>query len=117
MVKVLFDEDFDGGIQNGIRRRRPDFDLLRAQDAGLSGQVDPVVLAHAAQHNRIVISHDRRSMPRFAIDRIEAGQSMPGLFIVSRLLARRNVIQELLILIEDSRPEDWNSRIAYLPIL
>jgi hypothetical protein len=117
MIRVLFDEDFDGPIQHGLRRQRPDLDMTRCQDVGLSGLEDPEVLAFAADEQRVVISHDARTMPLFALERVESALQMPGVYIVPRRLSRRDVIEELLILIEDSVPEDWDSVVAFLPIL
>ena len=117
MIKVLFDEDIDGGIVNGIRRRRPDFDAIRAVDSGLAGRTDFEVLEFASTTGRVVISCDRRTMRGTAIDRIGAGISMPGLILVPRSVSRRDVISELLVLIEDSEPEDWINSIAFLPYL
>jgi hypothetical protein len=117
MLKVLFDEDFNGPILSGIRRRRPDLDILRCLDAGLSGRADPEILAFAAAEGRMVISHGLRTMPGYAVERIDAGLPMPGIFIVPRRLSRRDVIDEILILIEDSRPDDWDNIVTFLPIL
>ena len=47
MFRFLTDEDFDGDILDGLVRRMPDLDIVRAQDVGLAGQEDPVILAWA----------------------------------------------------------------------
>ena len=44
-LRFLADEDFDNDILRGMLRRVPDLDIVRAQDAGLSGAIDPMVLA------------------------------------------------------------------------
>lgn len=43
MLTFLADENFDGTILRGLQRRRPDLDVARVQDMGLSGRDDPAV--------------------------------------------------------------------------
>jgi hypothetical protein len=40
---------------------------------GLSGTEDPALLEWAAGAGRILLTHDRRTVPRFASDRLAAG--------------------------------------------
>jgi predicted nuclease of predicted toxin-antitoxin system len=51
-------------------RRRPDIDLVRVQDVGLSGEDDPTILSWAASENRILLTHDVATITRFAYERI-----------------------------------------------
>ena len=43
-VKWLADENFDNDIVRGLVRRVPEFDIVRVQDVGLSGEDDPALL-------------------------------------------------------------------------
>jgi len=38
------DENFNNDIVRGLLRRKPDLNIVRVQDAGLSGADDPTVL-------------------------------------------------------------------------
>jgi predicted nuclease of predicted toxin-antitoxin system len=78
MLRVLADENFNRDILRGILRRRPQFDVLRAQDVGLSQAPDPDVLAWAAQEGRITLSHDVTTMTQFAAERLQRNEPMPG---------------------------------------
>jgi hypothetical protein len=57
------DADFNHKIVLGLRRREPSVDFLSAHDGGVVGIPDPVVLSIAAQSGRILVSHDRKTMP------------------------------------------------------
>ncbi len=117
MVKFLADEDLPRAIVVGARRRKPDLDIVRVQDVGLGTKPDPEILEWAAQEGRIVISRDKSTMPRYAADRIRAGQPMPGLLLVLRRW--RSQLRELiedLILIDEEDQEEWENRIEYLPL-
>ena len=82
MLRLLADENLDNDIVRGVLRRRPGLEIPRVQDAGLSEVEDAAVLAWAAQEGRILITHDVTTMTRFAIERIDSGEPMPGLFVV-----------------------------------
>jgi predicted nuclease of predicted toxin-antitoxin system len=62
-VRFLSDENFRSAIVQGLRRRQPNIDIVTLQDAGFIGQNDPSILAHAAQMDRVLISHDVNTMP------------------------------------------------------
>jgi len=49
MLRLLADENFDNDIVRGALRHRPAFNVLRAQDVGLSETDDPDVLAWTAR--------------------------------------------------------------------
>ena len=80
MLKLAADENFNNNIVRGLLRRKLDLDIVRIQDVGLSGVDDPTVLEWAAQEGRILLTHDVTTMTRYAYERIETGQPMPGVF-------------------------------------
>jgi predicted nuclease of predicted toxin-antitoxin system len=116
MTRFLADENLNNQIVRGILRRNPQVDLVRAQDVGLSGVDDPSVLAWAAQAERIVLTHDVATMMDFAADRIQADQSMPGLFEISRRVPVGLAIEEILLIAECSLPGEWEGQIRFLPL-
>src|SRR2546428_452522 len=99
---LLADENFNNDVVRGVRRRNPAVDLVRAQDVGLSGVDDPGVLEWAAQAGRVVLTHDVRTMTRYACDRVGEGRPMPGVFEVSREVPLGVVIEDILLLVECS---------------
>ena len=61
-------------IVRGLLRRKPDLDIVRAQDAGLTGLDDPALLAWAAAQDRVLITHDVSTMTAYAHRRMNAGE-------------------------------------------
>ena len=116
MLLLAADENFNGSIVRGLFRRQPALDLVRLQDVGLSGAEDPVVLEWAAQAGRVLLTHDVSTMTRYAYERIQAGQPMPGVFEVSRELPIGHAIEEILLLAECSMAEEWEGQVRYLPL-
>jgi len=60
-VRFLADEDLDSDIIDGLRSREPAIDILDVKKADLRGKPDAVLLDLAAQQDRILITHDRRT--------------------------------------------------------
>jgi predicted nuclease of predicted toxin-antitoxin system len=116
MLRLLADENFNGDIVRGLMLRQSEIDLVRVQDVGLMGSADPDILAWAAQNDRIVISHDRATMPDHAYDRVAAEQEMPGVFILNDRFPVGQAIQELLLVSECSEHAEWRGRVIHLPL-
>ena len=116
MLKLLTDENFHGRIIRGIQQRYPQIDLIRAQDVGLSGKSDPIVLEWAAKHQRIIVTFDRATMPDFAYIRIAQNLTMPGMFVFNDQHSIKEIIEEIILLNSCSRPTDWLNKVIYLPL-
>jgi len=116
MLRLLADEDFNNDIVRGLLRRKPDLDIVRMRDVGLSGTGDPTVLEWAARHGRVLLTHDVTTITRYAYERVQAGQPMPGVFEVSRAISIGTAIEDILLLAEYSLEGKWEGQIRYLPL-
>ena len=115
-MRLLSDENFNGEIVRGLLRRRPQLDFCRVQDVGLEKADAPIILEWAASHDRIVLTHDRATMPDFAYARLGAGQPMPGAFVFYDRIAVRQAIEELLLIEDCSEQAEWAGLVVYLPL-
>jgi predicted nuclease of predicted toxin-antitoxin system len=116
MLQLATDENFNGDIVRGLLFRLPDLNLVRVQDLGIKGAIDRVVLAWAAENNRIVVTHDRTTLPAFAYERVASGQPMPGVIVINDRLPVRQAIEELVLVATCSEASDWVGRVLYLPL-
>ena len=116
MLRLVSDENFDGDILRGLYRRRPDLDIVRVQDVGLSAIPDPDILAWAAVEGRILLTHDRDTLPNFAYDRVRAGQTMPGVFLVSDRMPVGLAIDEILLAVDYLTPEECKDFVRFFPL-
>jgi hypothetical protein len=89
---------------------------VRLQDAGLSGADDPAVVAWAAQAGRVLRTHDVSTITRYAYERVQEGEPMPGVFEVSRDLPLGRAIAEMLLLATCSLAGEWEGQVRYLPL-
>jgi predicted nuclease of predicted toxin-antitoxin system len=116
VTRLLTDENFDGDIVRGLLRRMPDLDVVRVQDVGLAETPDPNILAWAAADQRILLTHDRDTVPGFAYDRVRGGEPMPGVFLVSDRMPKGQAIDELLLAVECLSPEDCKDQVHHFPL-
>lgn len=115
MLRLLSDENFNGDIVRGLLLQHPGLDLLRVQDVGLEAADDPAILEWAAANHRIVVTHDRATMPDFAYKRVAADQVMRGVIVFNDRIAVRQAIEELLLLNACSEQAEWMGLVVYLP--
>ncbi len=71
-MRFLADENLNNHIYRSLLLQRPDLDMVRVQDVGLYGKSDPEVLAWALLENRILITHDVRTIPALALEWLDA---------------------------------------------
>ena len=113
--RFLADADFNQKIVRGLLRREPTIDFQTASQGDVIGRPDPEVLALAARENRILISHDRGTMPAH-FTRFTATQSSPRLILVSQEIDIGSAIEELLLIWAASTHQEWRDKIGFVPI-
>ncbi len=105
-IRFQADADFDMTIVRGLRRRQPAIDIQSADDAGLRGVPDLDVLASCARQGRVLLSHDKRTMPvHFATFMANGGQS-PGVFLIDQSVSIGVAIESLNLVWAASEPEE-----------
>lgn len=115
MLSFLADENFSHRILRAIRLRIEGLDLVIVQRVGKGGARDPELLAWAAEQNRILLTHDRQTIPKHAYDRIRAHLKMPGVIVVSDTLPVGEAIEVVSMYIECGTVEDFNQQVFFLP--
>ena len=114
MLRLAADEDFDGAIVRGLRRRLRGLDLVRVQDAGLSGAPDAVVLAWAAGEGRVLLTHDFDTLIGEAWTRVRGGLPVPGVVAVRQGIGTGWAIAELELFAVASVEGEWEGQVLFL---
>ena len=117
MIRYQADADIHHRIVVAVRRREPAIDFASAADSELEGVPDPDVLELAASQDRILITHDRRTMLEHFRRRLEAGKSSPGVFLVSQFAPLGPVVEALVMVWASSDPAEWQNQVRHLPSL
>ena len=102
MLKLVIDQDFDHDILRGVLRRLPELDFVTALEVGLSESEDPQLLLWASANERILLTHDRKTMPKHFAAHLDKGNNLTGVFIVPRRLPIGQAIDENEIIISCS---------------
>ncbi|MEM7793293.1 MAG: DUF5615 family PIN-like protein [Cyanobacteria bacterium P01_C01_bin.118] len=116
MLKLLADENFDNTLIRGLLRRNSRIDIIRVQDAELSGKDDPTVLAWAAQENRVLLTHDVATITKYAYERVAKGYPMPGVIEVRTDAPIGQIIEDILLILECIATGELEGQILYLPL-
>lgn len=117
MVRLAADQNFNEDILRGLLRRLPALDVRLVRDVGLSQADDPTVLEWAAAEGRVLLTHDRATLPDFAYDRVRAGRKMPGVFLVSDRISVGHAVDDLCLLILACLSDgEWEDQVMRVPL-
>lgn len=113
-VRFQADADLKQAIVTGTIRRQPNLDFQSARAAGLEGKKDSEVLAIAARDGRVLVSHDRKTMPAEFANFIMS-ETSSGVLIISQNLSISEAIEALIIVWEASTATEWINQIMSIP--
>jgi len=116
-IRFQADNDLKFGIVKAVRRREPAIDFASAQEADLEGVGDPELLERAAREDRVLVSHDRRTMLEHFRAHLATGKSSPGVLIVSQGAPMGVVAEAILFVWSLCDPLELRNQAHYLPSL
>ena len=115
MVRFQADADLNQGILLATIRRRPVLDFQSATQASLAGLTDPQVLSLSAVQDRILVTHDMRTMPLHFASFIQEHRSR-GVIVVPKSMRPAQAADELLLIASATEAAEWVNRIVFLPL-
>ena len=80
------------------------------------GSPDPVLLDWCAEHNFMLLTNNRRSMPAHLADQVAQGRHVPGIFTVRNDMDIHLVVEQLILILGASLPDEYQDQIRYLPL-
>lgn len=115
-IRFQADNDLKRIIVDATLRHEPRIDFQTAQAARLDGFDDEAVLRQAASQARILVSHDKRTMPAALASFVASGGTSPGvLLVIPQSASIREVVQALILIWADDRADDWRNLLARIP--
>jgi hypothetical protein len=117
-LKYLMDENVDPVYANQLRRQKPELVVwaVGEPDTPAKGTLDPEILCWCEEHNFVLVTNNRKSMPVHLTDHITDDRHMPGIFILSQNLTKGDNLEELILLAEYSLENEYQDQIIHLPI-
>jgi hypothetical protein len=116
MISLLADENFNNHVVRGVLRQKPDADLVRVQDIGMTGTEDFALLGWAAEQNRVLLTHDVRTIPDTINKRLSEGLRVAGAILVPQPFSVAEVIGDLLVVIYCYDSKELDDSWLYLPL-
>lgn len=116
-IRFQADNDLKRIIVDATLRREPHIDFQTAQAARLDGLDDEAVLRRAASQSRILVSHDKRTMPQALASFVRSGDTSPGvLLVIPQSAPIREIVEALCLIWVDDRANDWKNLIFKIPL-
>lgn len=116
-VRFLLDENVSPRLQTGVWRHTPAIDVLRVGDPGAPalGTLDPAILHSLDQTQRLLITHNRVSMPEHLQAHHAAGAHHWGLVWIRPQAQMSELIESVVLIWNASEAEEWVDQLAWLP--
>lgn len=115
-MKFAADENFNNDILRALKRQAVALDIVRIQDTAIYQADDPAVLAWAAEKERILLTHDVKTIPKYAYERVTANQKMPDVFVVSDTMSVGAAAEQQLITVSASESSEWENIVMFFPL-
>jgi len=115
VIRLLADENVSPAFIAGLSQRIIEIDIESTHDVGLDGRTDAEVLSWAAEHERVVVSFDRKTLPDHVDERIADGKSVPGVVILRRGYTLREMLDDLELLIRCLGDDEFANRTIRIP--
>jgi hypothetical protein len=117
MLRLASDADVNGRLLRGLRKSRPDLDLVRSLDILPRDTPDPQVLDWAITDGRVLITNDRNTMVGIARRQVAAGRSIPGLIVTSSEQPIGDAIEDILLIAEGYSADELSGLVlVFLPL-
>lgn len=117
-LRYLLDEHIEPAIRTQILRTAPDLEVWIIGDPGapLRGTLDPDILIWYEDNDFVLITNNRRSMPRHLTDHLALGRHVPGILVINPTMTMGQLIDELALIAGASEAGEAGDLILYLPL-
>jgi hypothetical protein len=117
-LQYLLDENVDPTYKAQLHRRNPNIVMWVVGEPGVParGTLDPEILLWCEEHNFLLVTNNRTSMPVHLADHIAEGRHVPGIFILNPKLSMGQNIDELILIAEGSFDDEYQDQIVNLPL-
>ena len=117
-IRFQADNDLKRIIVDATLRREPRIDFKTAHAARLDELDDEAVLRPAASQARILVSHDKRTMPKALASFIASGGTSPGvILVIPQNASIREVVEALILIWADDKSKRLEQSDRQNPVL
>jgi len=118
MIRYLLDENVDPVYRSELLTREPELIVWRVGTLGAPPHAtpDPEILYWCELNGFLLVTNNRRSMPRHLQDHLVKGRHVPGIIELNPNMSIGETIDELLLIWAASEENEFLDQIIYLPI-
>jgi hypothetical protein len=120
MLRYLLDENLRGMLWRFVVRHNARggdrIDVVRVGDPGAVplGTSDPDLLRWCEINERVLVSHDKNTVPGYLREHLATGHQSPGVFLV-RDVHPADVVEYLVVAALASDASEWRDQYFYIP--
>ena len=116
-IRFLLDENLSPDLKISLLRLNPQLDILRVgePDAPPLGTLDPEILDYVESSQRLLVTNNRRSMPKHLQNHWDKGGHIWGLLWLRPSANLKIWVEELYLIWEASEAEEWLDRVDWIP--
>ncbi|HEY3321430.1 MAG TPA: DUF5615 family PIN-like protein [Planctomycetota bacterium] len=115
MVRALTDENFNEHLLRALLRDESAWDIVRVVDVGLRSRDDSVILEFAAAEQRLLLTHDLKTMPTHACNRLAQDLPMWCVIVVDERSSMADALTDLELVAGCAIGEEWRGNIWFIP--
>lgn len=117
-MRYLLDEHIAPVYRAQLLRAEPELEVWIVGDPGAPsrGTLDPDILVWCEEHHFVLVTNNRKSMPRHLADHLALGQHIPGILVINPALSMGELLDELVLIAGASDELEYRDPILYLPL-
>ena len=116
--KFLLDENLSPTIRDHLTELDATIDIVRIGDENVPplGTLDEPILEWIADNGYILVTDNRRSMPKHLENHFVRGNHIPGILLIRRGTTLGEIIEELWLIWQASEAAEHRDRIQFIPL-
>jgi hypothetical protein len=117
-IRYLLDENLKPLYKRQLLQKKPDLVVYAVGDPGAPPKqtLDPEILCWCEEHDFILVTNNRKSMPVHLMDHLAEGRHVPGIITLNANMSIGDTIEELILIAEVDTGDNYRDCIEYLPI-
>jgi hypothetical protein len=117
-MHYLLDEHIPPVYRAQLLRAEPGLTVWAIGDPGTPplGSLDQQILAWCEEHGFLLVTNNRKSMPRHLAEHLAQGRHIPGILVISLEAGIGQIVAELALIAGASQADEYQDMMLYLPI-
>lgn len=117
-IRYLLDENVAPVFRTELLKLEPGIVAWKVGDPGAPprGTDDPTILRWCEENFFILITNNRKTIPKHLAAHLDEGRHVPGIFELNPNMSMGETIEELLLIWGASNFQEYQDLIIYLPL-